>query len=55
MSDWFSNNLCRLGDGKEYLFQAKDEVRHGVTPSKQYLGEVPSGFVVARPLNGPAQ
>jgi len=21
------NTVCRLGDGKEYLFQAKDEVR----------------------------
>lgn len=23
----FFNTVCRLGDGKEYLFQAKDEVR----------------------------
>lgn len=26
----FCNHFCRLGDGKEYLFQAKDEVRHGI-------------------------
>lgn len=31
MSDWFFNKICRLGDGKEYLFQAKDEVRHRIT------------------------
>lgn len=24
---FFFNTVCRLGDGKEYLFQAKDEVR----------------------------
>lgn len=51
MSDWLFNNLCRLGDGKEYLFQAKDEVRHGITLWKHYLREVTSGFVVTLTLN----
>lgn len=46
MSNWFFNYFCRLGDGKEYLFQAKDEVRHRFTLRKQYLREVTSGFVV---------
>lgn len=36
---YFFNNVCRLGDGKEFLFQAKDEVSHRTTLWKQYLRE----------------